>query len=191
MRAVVAASAWPSHLAMTASGTPRRCSAVPQEWRASCSRIGRTPAECLLSNPLHRQRSRLYPSTDSGIVAEMDARSEPGLNDPFEDAIDDALNSLPADLRAAMSNVAIVVEDGLPTGGRCSACTAVYRCREGAARTAECFPTRSASSAGQSRDLPAGDADRRTPRGQTRRAPRRSQHHFGIGDARLIDLDRY
>jgi hypothetical protein len=26
----------------------------------------------------------------------MDARSEPGLNDPFEEAIDDALSALPA-----------------------------------------------------------------------------------------------
>ena len=47
----------------------------------------------------------------------MDARSEPGLNDPFEEAIDDALSSLPADLRAAMSNVEIVVE-GEPPGGQ-------------------------------------------------------------------------
>ena len=46
----------------------------------------------------------------------MDARSEPGLNDPFEEAIDDALSSLPADLRAAMSNVEIVVEDEPPDG---------------------------------------------------------------------------
>lgn len=44
MRAVIDASAWPSHFAMTASGTPQRCSAVPQECRASCRRIGRTPA---------------------------------------------------------------------------------------------------------------------------------------------------
>ena len=44
MRAVIEASAWPSHLAMTAIGTPRRCSAVPHEWRASCRRIGRTLA---------------------------------------------------------------------------------------------------------------------------------------------------
>jgi predicted Zn-dependent protease with MMP-like domain len=58
----------------------------------------------------------MAPSTDSGIVAEMDARSEPGLNDPFEEAIDDALSSLPADLRAAMSNVEIVVEDEPPDG---------------------------------------------------------------------------
>ena len=57
------------------------------------------------------RRSRLYPSTGSGTIAEMDARSGPGLNDPFEEAIDDALSSLPADLRAALSNVEIVVED--------------------------------------------------------------------------------
>jgi predicted Zn-dependent protease with MMP-like domain len=47
----------------------------------------------------------------------MDARSKPGLKDPFVEAIDDALSSLPADLRAAMSNVEIVVEDE-PPGGR-------------------------------------------------------------------------
>ena len=46
----------------------------------------------------------------------MDARSEPGLDDPFEEGIDDALSSLPADLRAAMSNVEIVVEDEPPDG---------------------------------------------------------------------------
>ena len=62
------------------------------------------------------RRSRLYPSTDSGTIAKMDARSEPGLNDPFEEAIDDALSSLRADLRAAMSNVEIVVEDEPPDG---------------------------------------------------------------------------
>ena len=42
------------------------------------------------------KRSRRHPSTDSGTIAEMDARSAPGLDDPFEEAIDDALGSLPA-----------------------------------------------------------------------------------------------
>ena len=56
------------------------------------------------------RRSRLYPSTGSGTIAGMDARSEPGPNDPFEEAIDDALSSLPADLLAAMTNIEIVVE---------------------------------------------------------------------------------
>ena len=53
---------------------------------------------------------------DSGIVVEMDGRSAPGVNDPFEEAIDDALSSLPANLHAAMSNVEIVVEDEPPDG---------------------------------------------------------------------------
>src|SRR5260221_11382953 len=61
-------------------------------------------------------RRRLYPSTDSGTIVGMDARSVPGLNDPFEEAIDDALSSLPAALRAAISNVEIVVEDEPPAG---------------------------------------------------------------------------
>ena len=62
------------------------------------------------------RRSRVCPSTDSGTITEMDARSEPGLNDPFDEAIDDALSSLPADLCAAMSNIEIVVEDEPPDG---------------------------------------------------------------------------
>jgi predicted Zn-dependent protease with MMP-like domain len=39
------------------------------------------------------------------------------LDDPFEEAIDEALSSLPADFHAAISNVAILVEDE-PPGGR-------------------------------------------------------------------------
>jgi predicted Zn-dependent protease with MMP-like domain len=46
----------------------------------------------------------------------MDARSEPGLDDPIEEAIDEALRSLPAEFRAAISNVAVVVEDEPPNG---------------------------------------------------------------------------
>jgi predicted Zn-dependent protease with MMP-like domain len=40
----------------------------------------------------------------------MDAR----WDDPFEEAIGEALSSLPADLRAAITNLAIVVEDEPP-----------------------------------------------------------------------------
>ncbi len=61
-------------------------------------------------------KSRHYPSADCGIVAEMDAPRDPGLDDPFEEAIDEALSSLPADFRRAISNVAIVVEDEPPDG---------------------------------------------------------------------------
>jgi predicted Zn-dependent protease with MMP-like domain len=46
----------------------------------------------------------------------VDAPRDPGLDDPFEEAIDEALSSLPADFRAAISNVAILVEDEPPDG---------------------------------------------------------------------------
>jgi predicted Zn-dependent protease with MMP-like domain len=46
----------------------------------------------------------------------VDAPGDPGLDDPFEEAIDEALSSLPADFRAAISNVAILVEDEPPDG---------------------------------------------------------------------------
>jgi hypothetical protein len=96
----------------------------------------------------------------------MDTPSGADLNDPFEAAIDDALSSLLADLRAAMSNVEIVVEDKPPDGQPLLGLSAAYRCREGAARTAECFPKIS---------IFGGPICRRrgssTPRGQARRAP--------------------
>ena len=46
----------------------------------------------------------------------MDAPRDPDLDDPFEEAIDEALSSLPAEFRAAISNVAILVEDEPPDG---------------------------------------------------------------------------
>jgi predicted Zn-dependent protease with MMP-like domain len=120
----------------------------------------------------------------------MDARSQPGLNDPFEEAIYDALSSLPADLHAAMSNVEIVVEDeppdGLPLLG-------LYR--------GVPLPRRSSTYSGVLPDkisifrgpitrLAAGDADRL--RREVRHVVLHEiAHHFGIGDERLIELDRY
>jgi predicted Zn-dependent protease with MMP-like domain len=79
----------------------------------------------------------------------MNGRREPALSDPFEDAIDDALHYLPVDLRAAMSNVQIVVEDEPP--------------------------------------------DRRPLLGLYHGLPRpqRTSTHFGISDARLLELHRY
>jgi predicted Zn-dependent protease with MMP-like domain len=48
----------------------------------------------------------------------MGAHLKPDLDDPFEEAIDEALNSLPADLRAEVCNVAILVEDDEPPFGQ-------------------------------------------------------------------------
>jgi predicted Zn-dependent protease with MMP-like domain len=103
----------------------------------------------------------------------MDARSGPGLHDPFDEAIDDALNSLPADLRAAMSNVEIVVEDEPPDG---QPLLGLYR--------GVPLPRRTITR------LAAGDADRL--RREVRHVVLHEiAHHFGISDERLIELDRY
>jgi predicted Zn-dependent protease with MMP-like domain len=80
-----------------------------------------TPASATTSEEPIRGRIRVggsghCPSADCGIVAEMDARWDPDPDDPFEEGIDEALSSLPAEFRAAITNVAIVVEDEPPDG---------------------------------------------------------------------------
>ena len=136
------------------------------------------------------RRSRLYPRTDSGTIAEMDARSGPGLNDPFEEAIDDALSFLPADLRAAMSNVEIVVEDEPPDG---QPLLGLYRGVPLPRRSSTysgVLPDKISIFGGPITRLAAGDADRL--RREVRHVVLHEiAHHFGISDERLIELDRY
>ena len=136
------------------------------------------------------RRSRLYSSTDSGTIAEMDARSRPGLNDPFEEAIDDALSSLPDDLRAAMSNVEIVVEDEPPDG---QPLLGLYRGVPLPRRSSTysgVLPDKISIFGGPIARLAAGDGDRL--RREVRHVVLHEiAHHFGISDERLIELDRY
>ena len=137
------------------------------------------------------RRSRLYPSTDSGTIAEMDARSRPALNDPFEEAIHDALSSLPAGLRAAMSNVEIVVEDEPPDG---RPVLGLYRGvplpRRSSTYSGSILPDKISIFGGPIMRLAAGDADRL--RREVRHVVLHEiAHHFGISDERLIELDRY
>jgi predicted Zn-dependent protease with MMP-like domain len=132
----------------------------------------------------------LYPITASGTIAEMEARSTPGRKDPFDEAIDDALSSLPVELHAAMSNVEIVVEDEPPDG---QPLLGLYR--------GVPLPRRSSSYSGMLPDkisifsgpitrLAAGDAD--LLRREVRHVVLHEiAHHFGISDERLIELDRY
>jgi predicted Zn-dependent protease with MMP-like domain len=120
----------------------------------------------------------------------VDARSEPGLDDPFEEAIDDTLNSLPADLRGAMTNVAIVVEDEPPDGrpllGLYSGVPLPRRSRT----YSGVLPDKISIFRGPITRLTGGDADRL--RREVRHVVLHEiAHHFGISDARLIDLDRY
>jgi predicted Zn-dependent protease with MMP-like domain len=132
----------------------------------------------------------LYPITASGTIAEMEACSTPSRKNPFDEAIDDALSSLPAELHAAMSNVEIVVEDEPPDG---QPLLGLYR--------GVPLPRRSSSYSGMLPDkisifsgpitrLAAGDAD--LLRREVRHVVLHEiAHHFGISDDRLIELDRY
>ena len=108
----------------------------------------------------------------------------------FYEATEEALRSLPADLRGAMANVEIVVEDeppdgrpllglyhGIPLTRRNSAYSGV-------------LPDKISIFRGPVERLYGADPDRL--RAEIRRVVLHEiAHHFGISDARLIEIDRY
>ncbi|WP_135454674.1 metallopeptidase family protein [Mycobacterium sp. DL99] len=120
----------------------------------------------------------------------MDADSRLGLNDLFDEAINAALRSLPADLRAAISNVEIVVEDEPPDG---QPLLGLYRGVPLSQRTSTysgALPDKISIFTGPITRLAAGDADRL--RLEIRHVVLHEiAHHFGISDKRLIEIDRY
>jgi predicted Zn-dependent protease with MMP-like domain len=108
----------------------------------------------------------------------------------FEVLIDDAVASLPDDLRSFMSNVAIVVEDeppaGLPLLGLYQGIPLTKRTTDYAGVP----PDRITIYRGPLERLTGGDPDRL--REQVRRVVLHEiAHHFGISDERLRELDRY
>jgi predicted Zn-dependent protease with MMP-like domain len=108
----------------------------------------------------------------------------------FEQTVEDALESLPPELREYMSNVAIVIEDDPPRG------MPLLGLYQGLPLT-----KRSSSYAGMAPDkitiyrrplehLYGADPDRlRQEIGRV--VLHEVAHHFGISDERLIELDRY
>lgn len=110
--------------------------------------------------------------------------------DPFEEAIDDALNSLPGNLRAAISNVEIVVEDEPPAG---QSLLGLYQGVPLSRRTSAysgVLPDKISIFCGPITRLAGGNSDRL--RREIRRVVLHEMaHHFGISDERLIELDRY
>jgi len=120
----------------------------------------------------------------------MDARSEPRPNDPFEEAIDDALSSLPADLRAAMSNVEIIVEDEPPAGRPLLGLYHGVPLPRRSSTYSGVLPDKISIFRGPITRLAAGDTDRL--RREVRHVVLHEiAHHFGISDERLIELNRY
>jgi predicted Zn-dependent protease with MMP-like domain len=111
-------------------------------------------------------------------------------DDDFQAWAEDALASVPPELRRAMSNVAIVIEDEPPAG------MPLLGLYQGIPLT-----RRTSAYAGVPPDkitLYRGPlerrygADRERLREQVRRVVLHEiAHHFGISDERLIEIDRY
>lgn len=123
-------------------------------------------------------------------IAEVDAPATTEPADPFEAAIDDALDSLPAELREAISNVEIVVEDEPPDG---QSLLGYYRGVPLPQRTSNysgVLPDKISIFGGPLVRRSGGDADRLHQ--EIRHVVLHEiAHHFGISDERLIELDRY
>jgi predicted Zn-dependent protease with MMP-like domain len=108
----------------------------------------------------------------------------------FEQSVEEALESLPPDLRGFMSNVAVVVEEeppaGLPLLGLYEG---VPLTRRGSAY-AGVPPDKITIYRGPLERLYGRDRDRL--RREIRRVVLHEvAHHFGISDERLVELDRY
>jgi len=110
--------------------------------------------------------------------------------DEFEVLVDEAVASLPDDLRDFMSNVAVLVEDeppaGLPLLGLYQGVPLTRRTTGYAAVP----PDKITIYRGPIERISGGDPDRL--RSQVRRVVLHEiAHHFGISDERLRELDRY
>jgi predicted Zn-dependent protease with MMP-like domain len=108
----------------------------------------------------------------------------------FEDLVEDAVASLPDDLRGFMSNVAVVIEEeppgGLPLLGLYQGVPLTRRTTAYGAVP----PDKVTIYRGPLERLTGGDPDRL--RAQVRRVVLHEiAHHFGISDERLRELDRY
>lgn len=123
-------------------------------------------------------------------MAGVDTRSVRASEDPFDDVIDDALSSLPTELRKAMSNVEIVVEDEPPNG---QPLLGLYQGVPLPRRTSAysgALPDKISIFSGPITRLAGGDTERL--RREIRHVVLHEiAHHFGISDQRLIELDRY
>ena len=108
----------------------------------------------------------------------------------FEESVEAALETLPDDLREAMSNVAIVVEDEPPPG---QPLLGLYQGIPLTARTswyAGAAPDKISIYRGPLERLYGHDPEL-LERMIRRVVLHEIAHHFGISDERLVELDRY
>ena len=108
----------------------------------------------------------------------------------FEDTVQAAIESLPDDLRAAMSNVEIVVEDEPPPGQPLLGLYQGVPLTERTSWYSGALPDKITIYRGPLERYSGGDPA--TLHRQIRRVVLHEiAHHFGISDDRLRELDRY
>ena len=108
----------------------------------------------------------------------------------FEEAVEDALDSLPADLHEFMSNVAIVVEEEPPAGMPLLGLYQGLPLTKRGSGYSGMAPDKITIYRGPLERLWGADSTRL--RREIRRVVLHEvAHHFGISDERLIELDRY
>ena len=108
----------------------------------------------------------------------------------FEQSVEEALDSLPAELSRFMSNVAIVVEDEPPPGMPLLGLYQGFPLTRRGSGYAGVPPDMITIYRGPLTRLYGADPDRL--RREIRRVVLHEvAHHFGISDERLIELDRY
>ena len=112
------------------------------------------------------------------------------MEDEFAEYVQDALDSLPADLRARLSNVEVVVEDEPPPGQRLLGLYQGVPLTRRSSNYGAVLPDKITIYGGPLERLYGHDAE------ELRREVKRVvlheiAHHFGISDERLVEIDRY
>jgi predicted Zn-dependent protease with MMP-like domain len=120
----------------------------------------------------------------------MDDEDEGDGAEAFDQLVGDALDALPDDIRAQMSNVAVVVEDEPPPDANLLGLYhGIPLPRRGSGYTGA-LPDKITIYRGPLERHYGGDPERLAA--QVRRTVwHEIAHHFGISDARLIEIDRY
>ena len=108
----------------------------------------------------------------------------------FEDSVEAAVETLPDDLREAMSNVAIVVEDEPPDGAPLLGLYQGIPLTERSSAYSGAAPDKISIYRGPLERLYGHDPEL-LERMIRRVVLHEIAHHFGISDERLVELDRY
>jgi predicted Zn-dependent protease with MMP-like domain len=108
----------------------------------------------------------------------------------FEELVQEAVESLPPDLRGALSNVEIVVEDEPPNGQPLLGLYHGIPLTRRSSAYAGALPDKISIYRGPIERMSGGDPER-LRREISHVVLHEIAHHFGISDERLIEIDRY